>query len=179
MGFDSRQWLLTRQRLLQQLKAQVAMRLGPQPRDVFGYAREYKREFDGRWQLCGNDEELSARLTETQIVLGGDFHAFSQAQRSHLRLLRDLPKSRSVILGVECIESCDQDVVDSFLEGELTEEEFLDQVNWAEHWGSPGRITSLFLILSERGATRYWPSIVILLGERARLFSSETVTQRK
>ncbi|MCB0384665.1 MAG: ChaN family lipoprotein, partial [Bdellovibrionales bacterium] len=152
MGFDSRQWLLTRQRLLQQLKAQVAIRLGPQPKDVFGYAGEYKREFDGRWLLCEDEGELGERLYEVQLVLGGDFHAFSQAQRSHLRLLRDLPKNRPVVLGMECIESCDQEAVDAFLEGEISEEDFLETVNWDEHWGFPWEnYRPLFDLARERG----------------------------
>lgn len=151
-GFDSRQWLLTRQRLLAQLKAQVAVRLGAEPKDVSRYARDYQAEFQDRWQVCPVEGVLAREMDRVAIVLGGDFHAYAQAQRSHLRLLRELPPARRVILGLECLESCYQTVVDGFMAGEMTEEEFLVQVRWQEHWGFPWEnYKPLFDLARERG----------------------------
>ena len=174
MGFDSRQWLRTRQRLLNQLKAQVALRLGSVPKDVFNYGREYKREFDGRWQRCEMDD-LTSQLRQVDIVLGGDFHAFGQAQRSHYRLLRDLPADQSVILGMECIESEHQESLDQYLQGELEEDEFLQLIEWESHWGFPWEhYRPLFELARQRGyqvlaLNRYFPRrTVSTLGQRDR-----------
>ncbi|MEO0335845.1 MAG: ChaN family lipoprotein, partial [Pseudomonadota bacterium] len=69
--------------------------------------------------------------------LGGDFHAFAQSQRAHLRLLRSLPTSMPLILVLECFLQEHQWALDEFMSGELSENAFLQAVNWEESWGFP------------------------------------------
>lgn len=151
MGFDSRRWLRTRQGILQQLKNQVKLRLGSESSDVIRYAEEYKKEFVGRWKEL-SEYQFYRQLRQGSLILGGDFHAFRQSQRSHLRLLRDLPPSESVVIGVECLESRFQSQLDDYLTGQLSEKRFLEATQWANHWGFPWEnYQPLFSLAVERG----------------------------
>ena len=137
MGIDSLHWLRTRKRLLQQLKKQVKLRLGGESEDILHYAQEYKNEFNGRWREVSH-QQFQGKLAEANLILGGDFHAFGQSQKSHLRLLRDFPNNDSVILAVECFESRHQAAVDAYISSEkMKEEQFLEAIQWSARWGFP------------------------------------------
>ncbi|MBK7842545.1 MAG: ChaN family lipoprotein [Bdellovibrionales bacterium] len=137
MGIDSLHWLRTRKRLLQQLKKQVKLRLGGESEDVLHYAQEYKNEFNGRWREVSH-QQFQGNLLKATLILGGDFHAFGQSQRSHMRLLRDFPNKDSVILAVECFESRHQAAVDAYITSQkMKEEQFLEAIQWSARWGFP------------------------------------------
>ncbi len=130
------EWMVTRREILEQVKRQVGARLGVEPSDLKEYASAYKREFRKRW-VESSKEELISAIMGAQLVYGGDFHAFSQAQRTHLRILRSLPRDREVLLGLECVESKDQALLDSFMSGKMSEKRFLQRIRWKERWGFP------------------------------------------
>ncbi|MCB0343292.1 MAG: ChaN family lipoprotein [Pseudobdellovibrionaceae bacterium] len=133
---DSQQkrWLAARKKLLLQIKAQVRQFLGPEPEDLREYALSYKAEFFSKWSPASH-RDLFKSVDAAQIVLGGDFHAFSQSQRTHLRILRSLPDTRNVCLALECVESVHQKHLDAFMAREVSEEEFLKLVDWDLKWG--------------------------------------------
>ncbi len=129
-------WVKTRKKLLRQVKFQVRALLGPSSGEILTYTRRYKAQFRLPWSAARRTE-LLRRLARVDIVLGGDFHAFSQSQRGHLRLLRELQVQRPIVLALECIESKDQDVLDQFMKDKISEPDFLIQVSWSESWGFP------------------------------------------
>ncbi|MCB0391096.1 MAG: ChaN family lipoprotein [Bdellovibrionales bacterium] len=126
-------WIKSRKNLLAQVKNQVLAIQG-EDSSVDAYAKSYKKEFLGRWQKYGK-QQFIAELVKYSVVLGGDFHAFSQSQRSHLRILREWPEQKSLILALECFEAKHQKFIDQYMNGDIQEDIFLEHCQWYEHWG--------------------------------------------
>ncbi|NIO19922.1 MAG: hypothetical protein GTN76_04070, partial [Candidatus Aenigmarchaeota archaeon] len=55
-------------------------------------------------------------------------------QRSVLRILRELQGKREIILCLEMFHGSDQKHVDRFMSGELSENSFLDKIDYAKKW---------------------------------------------
>jgi hypothetical protein len=123
--------------VLQKIKNQVRMYLGDEPQGVRRYALAYKKDIERtRWRESSL-EKVFLKMQKSRFIFGGDFHAFAQAQRVHLRFLRHLFSSDNVVVAVECIESRHQKALDRFIAGEIDESTFLKKVNWARSWGFP------------------------------------------
>jgi uncharacterized iron-regulated protein len=132
---SSRQSLKVRQDVLQKIKKQVRLYLGEESQGLRRYALAYKKDIErSRWKPVV-EKDFLARLDECRIVVGGDFHAYSQAQRVHLRHLRHLILKSPLILAVECIESRHQKSLDDYIQGRIAEEVFLKKVKWHSSWG--------------------------------------------
>ena len=131
---DRHQWIEARKKTLQGIKDQVRVLLGPEEPSITDYARSYKETFLDRWDHSSR-RDLSIAIHRSKIVLGGDFHAFAQAQRVHLRVLREY--EGELTLALECFESKDQKYIDQFLDGSLQEDEFLHKISWQERWIFP------------------------------------------
>ena len=129
-------WLRQRKAVLKKIKQQVWLYLGEEPPEIRDYALEYKRDLRRAWR-ASEMPLLHEHLLKSQIVLGGDFHPFAQAQRTHLRLLRFLQPQRKLCLALEVFFVEHQSLLDKFLRGEMQEDEFLDQIEWEKHWGFP------------------------------------------
>ncbi|MBY0384154.1 ChaN family lipoprotein, partial [bacterium] len=124
-----------RRDILQKIKKQVRLYLGEESDGVRKYALSYKKDIErSRWEPS-SFEHVFLRMKESDVILGGDFHAFSQAQRVHLRYMRELVKDHQVIFATECIESRYQKVLDKYIRGDLVEEDFLKKVKWDSSWG--------------------------------------------
>jgi hypothetical protein len=131
----NRDWLRTRVNLLRRSRKRVAHLLGPEPREITNYSYEYHLELSRAWQQC-QVEDLFLAIRRAQIVYGADFHGYAQAQRTHLRILRQL-SPRPVVLAMEVFKFTDQEFLNSYLIGELSESEFLRKVKWSSRWGFP------------------------------------------
>ncbi|MGE0526092.1 MAG: ChaN family lipoprotein [Bdellovibrionales bacterium] len=133
---NQHEWLRTRKRLLDQVKSQVQVRLGPMNPALRRYATDLERDFRKSWLPC-REAEVRRALNRARVVLSADFHAYSQSQRAHMRLLRDHIFHNPVILLLECLpHDCDE-AVESFVSGRISERKFLELVNWEESWGFP------------------------------------------
>lgn len=97
-------------------------------------------------------------MLNSQIVLGADFHAFSQSQRIHLRILREIPKPVRVVLALECFESQHQKYLDQWLASEIDNERLLELVDWRKSWGFPFHN---YLPLLELARERKWPLLAL------------------
>jgi len=114
----------------------VRHRLGEDTQELTLYHKTYEREFNKKWVPCANDD-LWHQVGQSRIVLMGDFHALKQSQKAQLRILRNIPNNRSVVLCVEFFEAADQVLVDKYLAGKISEKEFLKDIQWNERWGFP------------------------------------------
>lgn len=133
---NSHDWVATRKRLLKKIKAQVMNRLGAPSPSLKAYAKKFAFEFKGRWTAV-SPNEFEKTLMKSEIIFGSDFHAHSQSQRAHVRLLRHLPEKAQVVLALECLAIEDQLFIDQFQNDELSEAQFLKQIDWARNWGFP------------------------------------------
>lgn len=135
----NQRWLELRRELYVQTRQQVEKRLGRDAADLMRYRKEFECDFGGAWRKS-NQTSLLKEMREAHVIYMGDFHPLAQAQKAHVRLLRKLlvQKNRKPLaIAVECIESRHQKVLDRFLAGEITEEQFLAKVRWEKSWGFP------------------------------------------
>ena len=82
---------------------QVQIRLGPLTPGLRRYAKKLDVDFKGAWK-SGPRVSFEYDLNRANVVLSGDFHAYAQSQRAHIRMLRDLIDAKPVVLALECLK---------------------------------------------------------------------------
>ncbi|MCC6277391.1 MAG: ChaN family lipoprotein [Oligoflexia bacterium] len=134
----AREQLLKMQRIiLRQIKNEVFRLEGPSRKGLASYYSRYQRELRG-FARVSSKRELLSEVRKAQIVFGADFHAFSQSQRTHLRILRSLSQvNRPVILCLEAFGSRFQKEIERYLQGKVSDAEFLKRSQYFENWGFP------------------------------------------
>lgn len=130
----SRSWLQLRYDLYQKLRAQAEALLGRADPEIKRYQKCYYADIERPWEVSGL-KELLRQIQNSRLLLMGDFHALSQSQKAHLRILRILPKNQPKILFVEFIRAQDQQILDLYMAGGLSDRDFLKQIKWQEAWG--------------------------------------------
>lgn len=133
---DLEKWIRIRKDLFLQMQKQVQHRLGEDTPEILQYQKVYDREFSKKWEAT-TKEELWGQISKSRVVLMGDFHALHQAQKAQLRVLRGIPRERKIVLAVEFIESVDQEILDQYLSGKISERDFLEGIQWQNFWGFP------------------------------------------
>lgn len=133
---NHQEWLRTRKNLLDQVKSQVQLRVGTPSSALRQYAKNLEAEFRGPWKPAAEKDFISA-LGRARVVLSGDFHAYAQSQRAHLRILRDLTPRRPVVLALECLPEWGAKALAAFMAGKINERRFLDEIKWDREWGFP------------------------------------------
>lgn len=112
------------------------------------YFLRYQKDLSD-FKEVSTKRELLTGLQGAHIVLCGDYHTLSQAQRTVIRLLRDaVPvlkrRKRTLILALEMVRPKDNPRIAEFLEGELPEADFLRAIsfrkNWGFHWSNYRRL---------------------------------------
>ncbi len=135
MSTDS---ILLRRQLLEQVKNKVHLIDGSDDPELKKYFLPYKRDLHEQDWFPVQRSEFIADILKSDIIVGGDFHAFSQSQRTHLRVMRNLKKlQKSLVLALECFESRHQCHVDSYLSGDINEEKLVELCEWQDGWGFP------------------------------------------
>lgn len=124
-----------RQDVFGKIKRQVRLYLGEEPADLHQYGLAYKDLVERDNWSTSDRKELVTQILESDVVYGGDFHSYSQAQRTHLRLLREITAKRPVVLALECVPSQYQEYLEQWVSGTITTEQFLGLVTWQENWG--------------------------------------------
>jgi hypothetical protein len=148
---NQKEWLQTRKNLLEQVKSQVQIRLGPPSPSLRQYAKNLDGDFRGSWRPA-TFHELERAAAKCQVILSADFHAYAQSQRAHIRLLRDHLDSRPVVLALECLDHAMEGVAQDFLDGKISEAKFLSDVDWEKTWGFPWEnYRPLFELARDRG----------------------------
>ncbi|MCG5530478.1 ChaN family lipoprotein [Halorhodospira halochloris] len=95
----------------------------------------------GTWYSTEADEELSTaetinRLGDASYILLGERHDSSEHHRWQLHMLSGLlGKGMLTAVGFEMFPRSSQAAVDSWIDGQLTEDSFLSKSNWDEVWG--------------------------------------------
>lgn len=117
-----------------QIIEQVQLRLGGEPKDIAVYRRNYEANLRKKWSIS-NSEALVEVLNKSSVVLLADFHPLQQSQKSHLRLLKKINSERPVCLALECLFIEDQTKLDKYMQGKISEQEFLKAVQWKKKWG--------------------------------------------
>lgn len=116
-------------------RQQVESILGGEPADLKSYRESYEKELSqSRW-VSSDKRHFMNRIKKAQIVLVGDFHALKQSSRTLLRLLRK--ETGSLVLGLECLDIKDQTTINKYVNGKISEKDFLQMIEWKKKWGFP------------------------------------------
>lgn len=89
------------------------------------YVRDFEEEFSqfDRVVLCS---EFLAKARQARLVFGGDVHDLEKATENLIQVLEHI-SGPNLVIGVECIGIDKQDIVDNYLAGKISEEEFLEK----------------------------------------------------
>lgn len=80
--------------------------------------------------------DLTSRLSATRLLLIGEEHTSVECHRVQLRVLQALVASgRRVLIGLEMYPYTEQQYLDQWRDGLLTEEGFLRLSRWYDNWG--------------------------------------------
>jgi hypothetical protein len=134
--------LALQKKIHRSLQQQATRLLGETPEAIRRYEREYREDFKRipkRPHLAEKDE-LITEIRRCDVTLIGDYHTFSQAQRTALRILREaVQPGETWYLGLEMIPTHRQEALDRFQLGQLSEKHFLEEIEFEEEWGFPWR----------------------------------------
>ena len=96
-------------------------------------------------------EKLFKAIDRASVVYLGDFHSFDQSSRNLERILRRLTsEDHSLGLGIEFVQQEDQDIINHYLAGFITEMEFLEMVNYHDSWRFPWTHYKVFFELAKK-----------------------------
>jgi hypothetical protein len=135
---QSRQDIIQIQKeILERTKKSIRKFIGYQSPKIRRYYHQYRQEFRTLSQFKSVDLDLILNaILEKKIVYCGDYHTLKQSQRTMLRLLREIhPQKNNLVLGMEAFQIKHQRHVDDFLEGLLSESEFLEKIDYLNTWG--------------------------------------------
>jgi hypothetical protein len=132
----TREWVQLHKKLYILAKAQVFQHLGDIRYDFESLEKKYNAELKQAWRIISKDYILND-LKHRDIVLMGDFHALQQSQKSQLRILRELIHHREIVLGVEFLQAKHQSLINDYLVGKISDEEFREKIQWDKNWGFP------------------------------------------
>lgn len=105
------------------------------PHGRLKYVRDFSEAFrDYRRPLSA--AELRQRCMNADVLLVGDYHALAASQDFAATLISQLAQDGSpLVLALEMVFSRDQFVLDEWLRGEISEDEFRAGIRYDEEWG--------------------------------------------
>jgi len=99
------------------------------------YIEEFSQEFDSFEAICQPNDLLTDAL-DANLVWVGDYHALTKSQLYAADLLTRIARRKDrVALAVEPIFARNQDVLNLWMAGKISEEEFLSRVRYQDEWG--------------------------------------------
>lgn len=83
-------------------------------------------------------DELKASVNNANIIYLGDFHTFDQNIRNVLRIIKVIINEKNkCMIGLEMVDAQCQFYIDTYLEGHITDLEFLESINYRDSWRFP------------------------------------------
>ena len=81
-------------------------------------------------------DEILTKACQANLIWIGDYHALSASQNFVAALLKEIvERKRDVALAVEPIFARNQKILDLWMDGKISEQEFLDRIHYYEEWG--------------------------------------------
>lgn len=81
-------------------------------------------------------EELIARLSSKELIFVGEGHDNPDHHLIQIQILQAVAsRSPSLTMGMEIFQKHQQPIVERYVQGEMTEKEFLEAVDWEKTWG--------------------------------------------
>jgi hypothetical protein len=99
------------------------------------YLREFTTAFQNYRTVMG-PAQVARRLTQSDIILIGDYHSLSACQSYTETLLAELAREkRPLVLALEAMFSSDQPALDAWWAGEVSGDELTTRVQFEREWG--------------------------------------------
>ncbi len=134
--------MTAKQSIEKEIRAQRAV-IRSLKKEIFGidktskssYIREFHSELSGYRKICPK-EEILERAAGSDIVYFGDYHPLDASQKLALDLLAELKeRGAKVVLALEMLYEYEQETLDRWMKGAMSEEEFLEAINYRSEWG--------------------------------------------
>jgi Haem-binding uptake, Tiki superfamily, ChaN len=99
------------------------------------YIQEFTDEFGGFESVCAPDDVLHHALN-ANLIWVGDYHALAKSQIYVVDLLKEVAQKKGhVAVAVEPVFARSQEILDEWMAGRISEQEFLDRIHYYEEWG--------------------------------------------
>ena len=99
------------------------------------YIHEFNREFQDFDTVCSAGDILE-EATQANLIWIGDYHALPTSQSYAVHFLKELANTKkNMALAVEPVFARNQKILDAWIAGKISEQEFLDQIRYEEEWG--------------------------------------------
>ncbi len=119
-------------RLIQQMKREI---FGIDKTTRSSYIKDFISEFSTYDRICTTAEVLD-QAARSDIVFFGDYHPLEESQEWVMRLMTELvARGRKVVLAMEMLYVQQQEQLDRWMKGMLSEGEFLEQIDYRTEWG--------------------------------------------
>jgi uncharacterized iron-regulated protein len=102
-------------------------------------------------------DQLAGRLEQVRLLFVGESHVSMEFHRVQLRVIEELHKAgRKVLIGLEMYPYTDQEYLDQWVGGMLTEEGFIELSEWYDSWGYHWNYyRDIFLFARRKGIPMY------------------------
>jgi hypothetical protein len=99
------------------------------------YIHEFNEEFQTFLSVCERDEILH-QARDANLIWVADYHALAASQTYVVELLKQIAQQKdNVALAVEPVFARSQKILDRWMSGKISEQEFLDCIHYREEWG--------------------------------------------
>lgn len=101
--------------------------------------------------------EMAARLDDVGLLFIGETHTNIDYHRVQLRAIQTLHEAgREVMIGLEMFPYTQQASLDEWIDGDQTEQEFVDEAGWYTYWGyNWDYYREIFVYAREKGIRMY------------------------
>lgn len=103
------------------------------------YAAEFDQSLPKTFKIT-TVRKLTQSIDSSRIVLFGDFHSHKQCQRALLRMIRgynQTPDHAPICVALEMFRTKDQDILNQWQNGDISDEELLEKTDYDTIWGFP------------------------------------------
>ena len=132
--------LVLQKRIYRALEKEAESLLGPTPPGIKKYEKRFREDFKLRGKRLEHirKTELIKKIRAADVSWVADFHTFQQAQRTVLRLIREVVRPKEDwYVGLEMIPSQYQSSIDLFLAGKVSLTKLKELIHYEEEWGFP------------------------------------------
>lgn len=112
-------------------------------REIFGvdktgksrYIKDFQSAF-GSFRGIVPVAKVIERAVSADVVYFGDYHPLDASQEWVLRLMREFSeRGRDVVLALEMLYTHQQEFLDRWMKGKISEEDFLEAISYTSEWG--------------------------------------------
>jgi hypothetical protein len=99
------------------------------------YIKEFNHEFDTFQNVC-NPKDIGEQAKKANLIWIADYHALGQSQAYAAEFLQQLAERKSnFVVAVEPVFARNQKILDRWMNGNISEREFLDGIHYDDEWG--------------------------------------------